>query len=484
MAKKTRKSKRTGPQGLETKRKHEKPSEEAEARAFEDAKGARKNAGMPEPSADGPSSPFPKKNKSGGGKQPIVPDDGDDDLVIDDAASNLREAVRKAMSEDELVQLLALLDPAYVPKHTRGDKPEVKEARQNVSNGEQLRDLIVGDVGWYNSISQPVADGVVPTEEAIVHEGAKGKALLLRGRAAQLWDVGTLEKSLDRAAKVYKVDPIDNFHDLLQRGRNSKTGNEKIKDLQKGRTDLSSWNVPSVENVKKKLLHLAVESNVDEFSALSKMVKVPAFFQECNYVGDKRGAFIQMVHSQQHTHYHRDNNGTDTWMKLLAGEVLVACWSQEDGDTHNLHDEIKDQEMDWSKFKAMQSAKLFQMRPGDGLFIPAGSYHYVYTIKTKIVIAGDFINSLGWERRVASVKRDADVLDVKPEVDSLDKIFFKGLQVEKARLEKEKLPVSMLRRQELMWVNAWANALKDEGVEMTPEAHAVLHDVLQGIFAR
>ena len=56
--------------------------------------------------------------------------------------------------------------------------------------------------------------------------------------------------------------------------------------------DLSSWNVPSVENVKKKLLHLAVESNVDEFSTLSKMVKVPAFFQECNYVGDKRGAFI------------------------------------------------------------------------------------------------------------------------------------------------------------------------------------------------
>ena len=28
------------------------------------------------------------------------------------------------------------------------------------------------------------------------------------------------------------------------------------------------------------------------------------------------------------------------------------------------------------------------------------------------------------------------------------------------------------------------DALKDEGVEMTPEAHAVLHDVLQGIFAR
>ena len=202
------------------------------------------------------------------------------------------------MREAEVVQLLALLDPAFVPKHTRGDNEEVAKLRKPVSNGAGLRSLIVGDLGWYKSISQPEA--TLSTEESIVHEGAKGKALLLRGMAAQLWDVGTLERSLDRAAKVYKVDPIDNFHDLLQRGRNSKTGNEKIKDLQKGRTDLSSWNVPSVENVKKKLLHLAVESNVDEFSTLSRMVKVPAFFQECNYVGDKRGAFIQMVHSQQH----------------------------------------------------------------------------------------------------------------------------------------------------------------------------------------
>ena len=239
------------------------------------------------------------------------------------------------------------------------------------------------------------------------------------------------------------------------------------------------------ENVEKKLLHIEVANKANsKFSALKDLVTVPKFFRECNYVGDKRGAFIQMVHSQQHTHYHRDNNGTDTWMKLLAGEVLVACWSQEDGDTQNLHDEIKDQEMDWSKFKAMPSARLFQMRAGDGLFIPAGSYHYVYTIKTKIVIAGDFINSLGWERRGASVKRDADVLGVEPEVDSLDKIFFKGLPIEKERLEKEKLPVSSLRNTELCAVNGWANALTYEGVEMPPEARAVLHDTwgfMQGL---
>jgi hypothetical protein len=31
--------------------------------------------------------------------------------------------------------------------------------------------------------------------------------------------------------------------------------------------------------------------------------------------------------ASQDTQYHRDNNGTDTWMKLCDGVVLVACWS-------------------------------------------------------------------------------------------------------------------------------------------------------------
>ena len=38
--------------------------------------------------------------------------------------------------------------------------------------------------------------------------------------------------------------------------------------------------------------------------------------------------------------------------------------------------------------------------------MPAGTYHYVYTVETKLVIAGDYVCALGWERRVASVERD------------------------------------------------------------------------------
>ena len=37
---------------------------------------------------------------------------------------------------------------------------------------------------------------------------------------------------------------------------------------------------------------------------------------------------FQLVFGAQDTPGHKDNNGTDTHMKLLAGKVLVACWSQ------------------------------------------------------------------------------------------------------------------------------------------------------------
>ena len=39
---------------------------------------------------------------------------------------------------------------------------------------------------------------------------------------------------------------------------------------------------------------------------------------------------FQFVFGAQDTPGHKDNNGTDTHMKLLAGKVLVATWSLED----------------------------------------------------------------------------------------------------------------------------------------------------------
>lgn len=81
--------------------------------------------------------------------------------------------------------------------------------------------------------------------------------------------------------------------------------------------------------------------------------------------------------------------------------------------------------MDWVKFKQMPSARLFLMRGGDALFMPAGTFHYVYTVRTKLVVAGDYMTACGWRARVKSVERD-ECLGVKPEIE-MPAIFRKGV---------------------------------------------------------
>ena len=74
-----------------------------------------------------------------------------------------------------------------------------------------------------------------------------------------------------------------------------------------------------------------------------------------------RGACLQFVLAQQDTGLHCDNGGSDTWMRLIAGKVLNACWSLEDGLRHGLNDDVLGAEMDWSKFKRLPSARLLLM---------------------------------------------------------------------------------------------------------------------------
>lgn len=52
-------------------------------------------------------------------------------------------------------------------------------------------------------------------------------------------------------------------------------------------------------------------------------------------------------------------------MKLLAGRVLVACWSYGDARSHEAHS--FDEEVDWLKLHRMPSARLFLLRQGDGV---------------------------------------------------------------------------------------------------------------------
>ena len=42
----------------------------------------------------------------------------------------------------------------------------------------------------------------------------------------------------------------------------------------------------------------------------------------------------------------------------------------------------------------MPSGRVFLLRKGDVLVMPSGTYHYVYTVRTKVAIAGDFISPI------------------------------------------------------------------------------------------
>lgn len=97
-------------------------------------------------------------------------------------------------------------------------------------------------------------------------------------------------------------------------------------------------------------------------------------------------------------------------MKILVGRVFVACWSMADGDEHGLREQ-KDgnEELDWEKVRLMPSARLFFLQPGDVLVMPCGTYHYVYTVQKKIVVAGDFLNDSCWPRREKSEAFDHEL---------------------------------------------------------------------------
>ena len=81
--------------------------------------------------------------------------------------------------------------------------------------------------------------------------------------------------------------------------------------------------------------------------------------------------------------------------------VLVATWSQADGDAHGLTDAVEIEKLqdtcdlvDWERLSQMPSGRIFLLRKGDVLVMPSGTYHYVYTVRTKVAIAGDFISPI------------------------------------------------------------------------------------------
>ena len=455
---------------------------EERRRAEKDAKAARSRAGMPAAAA---------ATRDGDGGDGGSGDAGSSEIGFFEMPS--------AVVEDALVDVLHLLsvEPHMAPDCLPTDSTASRALRKSVSNAAQLRQLIVEDAKWHEQVSQPVEE-LLGSVEAIVHRAFapdNAPALLLRGANAELWNVGGIE-GVVREGKL--SDPrlaIEQLHDELVRGRVSSTTTECIRDCKHKAMNLKHWlfmpreAAPMTEAASGrkqfiKLLHIKAEQ--EAFPILARLAQVPEYVRETNWVGAERGAMLQLVLSRQDTCYHRDNNGMDTWMKLLAGQVFVACWSQADGSEFGLTDEVRDAEMDWSKLKQMDSARIYLMRAGDVLLIPSGSYHYVYTVKTKLVIAGDYVCALGWRRRDASVRRDVE-LGIEPEVGKLPSIFLSGLtKVERERIQRERQSEASLsagRRRELQALPRWAEEINEE-VALRQDVHVVLSEARELLRAK
>ena len=76
---------------------------------------------------------------------------------------------------------------------------------------------------------------------------------------------------------------------------------------------------------------------------MCELFQPPEWLRQDNWVEVEttgwRGFFetmLQLVHAKGQTGSHFDNNACDTWMKLLAGQVLVATWSFEDAKKHGM----------------------------------------------------------------------------------------------------------------------------------------------------
>ena len=400
-----------------------------------------------------------------------------------------------AEPQDDLADLLYLLDPGYAPRHTRRDSKATAAMRKRVEKAAQLRELLLEQPHWHARASAPLeqlptsAVGAPPVTalDYLHHAVREGCAVMLRGAASELWSTGSLE---DRLQRTGPGEGPERLHAVLLKCRSKSSSSEEVKDDAEGSMRLAggkgSWfHIPLTPRPRVckhdnqqlvKLLHVQVRQPAFPALETERLVHPPPAVQRANWVGGERGAYIQMVHARQDTTLHRDNNGTDTWMRLLFGKVLVACWSQADGEKFGLQD-ARDRntvEMDWRILQRMPSARLFLLRPSDTLLLPSGTYHYVYTVETKLVVAGDFLSAMGWRRRDASVVRDRELLEMKETaacpIGTLPVLFKKGLvDVELLRVRAECVAgcrLTQARLDELREILAWKMQLCLEGVDL------------------
>lgn len=108
------------------------------------------------------------------------------------------------------------------------------------------------------------------------------------------------------------------------------------------------------------------------------------------------------------TAHHRDNFGTWTWIKVIGGEQLVACWPMAAGDaTPGLGDDA-DHELPfrWDLLVEQPAARLVVLRAGDFFLMRPGTYHRVVTLQTKLQLFGEFIWGESFATSLASAIAD------------------------------------------------------------------------------
>jgi hypothetical protein len=434
-------------------------AKEVEARAKREAAEARRKAGLLN-SPDGAAA----ASAEGGGEGDEGGEGGTSCWTVE--------------ANDELAELLKLTDGAFECAES-SDSAAARKLRVKIDNAAQLRRLLLADPGWHARVSAPLPGSVASVHE-ILEQLSGGVAFLVRGAGARSWGLGDIEARLRSNNGHYSIDQLCV---LLEGLRSSTTEATSLYDNKFRKVGLRAWlDEPKEKRPKsdtetgqlRKLLHVEAHGAYmsQAYRGLASVLTGAGTqaVREANWVGEQRGLCFQLAHSYSSTGMHTDNNGTDTFMKPLAGKALIACWSLADGLEHGLHDDTQGTKVDWDKFRRMGSARLFMTNPGDLLFLPSGTFHYVYTIRTKLVVAGDFFNAVGWKRRVASVERDHR-LGVEPEIGELHVIFARGLErVERPRVEREAAagePISPAREEELLDVLAWAMQLEAEGGDVT-----------------
>ena len=420
-------------------------------RARNDARQARERAGL------------------GGQDQNIQLIDGDDD------------GEAEAEPDDDLAELLEVLDES-VELGDRARHPFKKAPFHGISSAAELAALLKADARWFDeTASKPISvalrEGGKMTSERLLNlisepegdsssgsgGGGRPAQVMRRDPASRHWKLGALD---DKNMTLQKLDK------LMQESSSDAAGKSKINDQKHSKKyTVAEWDklpetAPRRAKELDKLLHWPVSD-----SPLREL-KLPEFIDDTNWcraAPGKSSTFstkLQLVHDNHHTGWHFDNGGCDTWMKLLQGKVFVATCSLNDAKAHGL--EEFDMPMKWSLLRQCGSARLFVMRKGDVLLMPAGTYHYVYTIKRKLVVAGDILNASGWRTRVQSCCTWVEFFGVdKNHETPLVTLFKHGVvNVEQKRAQQwlsDGKPLSPVRHRYVRSVLEWARALQLEG---------------------